>query len=201
MRYRWFVPFMSLLALLGRSELGQAKQHAAKTRAEPRYGKTLKLRIQQHAGQTAPASSSAYPRVLQQQTVGPRSPDLMLPNGWMIDSSGTQVEVGRLPQEALRYGNHIVVLNTGYYGTNGDYQISLVEPQTAQVVGVAHTSSLFPSAVVGRDDNLYVSGGIKQQVLRYTRRFDQPTLFRVTGYAAGLAAVDASHLAVVCLVE
>ena len=122
-----------------------------------------------------------------------------LPNGWQIAPAGEQIEVGRLPMEAVAFAGYTVVLNTGYYNKEPQ-EISVVDPQTRAVVKILRAPGLFPSAVVGIDNDLYVSGGISQKIFRYDKNFQLVREYSLTGYAAGLTAVDADRIALVYLV-
>ena len=121
-----------------------------------------------------------------------------LPNGWQIAPAGEQVEVGRLPFEAVAYAGQTVVLNTGYYNKEPQ-EVSIINPNSQKVVKVLHLPGLYPGAAVGADDDLYISGGFSQKVYRYNRDFQSVREYAVGGYTAGLTAVDADHLAVVYL--
>jgi YVTN family beta-propeller protein len=131
--------------------------------------------------------------------------EVVLPTGWKIAPAGgrqSQVEVGRLPEEAVFYNEHIVVLNTGYYWKGMEPQeISIVDPASREVKKVLHPGSLFPCAVAGLDGDLYISGGYDQVVYRYNNKFELVRKYSVQGYAAGLAPIDQDHdhLAVVYL--
>jgi YVTN family beta-propeller protein len=124
---------------------------------------------------------------------------MALPNGWKITPAGAQVEVGRFPGEAVPYAGRIVVLNTGYYVAQGQ-EVSIVDPNRGQVVKTLRLPSMFPSAQEGLDGNLYISGGINQKVYRLNRQFEPAGEITVPAYTAGLAAIDATHIAVACLV-
>lgn len=124
---------------------------------------------------------------------------MTLPNGWQIKPAGQQIEVGRLPFEAVAFAGQIVVLNTGYYSKEPQ-EISVVNPKTNALVKTLRLPGLFPSATVGLDKNLYVSGGISQKVFRYNEDFDPPREYAVNGYVAGITAVDGEHVAVLYLV-
>lgn len=131
----------------------------------------------------------------------PKAPaaEVVLPTGWKIAPAGRQVGVGRLPEEAIFYAGHIVVLNTGYYNKEPQ-EISIVDPASGQVVKVLYPGSLFPSAVAGIDDDLYISGGYDHTIYRYNNKFNLVKKYSVQGYAAGLAPLDRDHLAVVYMV-
>jgi YVTN family beta-propeller protein len=125
--------------------------------------------------------------------------EVVLPNGWKIAPAGRQFEVGRLPEEAVFYKEHIVVLNTGYYLKQKEPQeISIVDPASGEVKALL-PGSLFPCAVAGLDGDLYISGGYDQAVYRYNDKFGLVQKYSVKGYAAGLAPIDHDHLAVVYL--
>lgn len=134
------------------------------------------------------------------QTARPAvSAKVTLPNNWQIAPAGAHAEVGRLPFEAVAFAGNIVVLNTGYYSKEPQ-EISVVNPNSHQVVKVLRLPGLFPSATVGADGDLYVSGGISQKVFRYNQNFAAPREYAVGGYIAGLAAIDAERIAVLYLV-
>lgn len=120
--------------------------------------------------------------------------EIELPNGWRLAPAGTQVPVGRLPYEAIMFSGKLVVLNTGYYYKEPQ-TVTVIDPQTMQVVKTFTLSSLFPSAQVGLDGNLYISGGFDEKVFRLDRDFNVHE-YKVGGYAGGLAPIDAEHLAV-----
>ena len=40
-------------------------------------------------------------------------PQLRLPTGWVLAPAGAQVELGRLPYEAVSFGGRVIVLNNG----------------------------------------------------------------------------------------
>ena len=130
----------------------------------------------------------------------PISTRATLPNGWQIAPAGEQTEVGRLPFEAVAFGGQTVVLNTGYYNKEPQ-EVSVVNPNTRQVVKILHLRGLYPSAAVGFDKDLYISGGISQKVFRFNRDFEEAREYAVGGYVAGLTAIDADRLAVIYLVS
>jgi YVTN family beta-propeller protein len=118
-----------------------------------------------------------------------------LPTGWRVTPAGTQGEVGRLPYEAVFFAGRLVVLNNGYYYQE-PHEVSVVDVQTAQVVKTIKLNSLFPSAQVGFDGDLYVSGGYDERVFRLNKEFKIVREYKLRGYSGGLAALDAQHLAV-----
>lgn len=122
--------------------------------------------------------------------------EVVLPSGWKISPAGTQVSVGRLPYEVVPFAGQLVVLNTGYYARDQQQEVSVVDPATARVTRTLKFHTLFPSAQVGGDGDLYLSGGFDEKVYRVNSRFETVREYSVNGYAAGLAAIDASHLAV-----
>jgi len=128
-----------------------------------------------------------------------QSDEVVLPTGWKISPAGTQVELGRLPYEALFYAGYVVVLNTGYYGKDPQ-EVSVVDPERGLVAKTVPLNSLFPSARVGLDGDLYISGGFDRKVYRLNRELKLVREYPVGGYAAGLAAVDATHVAVAYMV-
>ena len=123
-----------------------------------------------------------------------------LPNGWKIAPAGVSVGVGRFPGEAIAYANRLVVLNTGYYYGTQKPEVSVIDPATNQVTQILNFDSLFPSAQVGGDGDLYLSGGIGKQVYRVNAKFETARTYTVNGYAGALATLDANHLVVAYLV-
>ena len=124
-----------------------------------------------------------------------------LPNGWKIAPAGATVEVGRFPYEAIAYGGKIVVLNTGYYSGGSKSEVSVVDPVTGQVSFSLFFDALFPSAQIGQDGDLYISGGFAKQVYRLNKRFQTVrTYSSVTGYIGAIAPLDATHIVVASLV-
>ena len=130
----------------------------------------------------------------------PNTPDMVLPNGWRLAPAGSGVEVGRFPYEAIAYAGKIVVLNTGYYTGKDKPEVSIVDPATQQVTQTLHFDSLFPSAQIGGDGDLYLSGGVSKEVYRVNARFETVRRYTFDGYTGGLASLDRNHLLVAQLV-
>jgi YVTN family beta-propeller protein len=59
---------------------------------------------------------------------------------------------------------------------------------------------MFPSAQAGLDGDLYISGGYDRKVYRLNQFFEIVRDYSVSGYAAGLAAIDSGHIAVAYMV-
>jgi hypothetical protein len=129
-----------------------------------------------------------------------QAPELRLPTGWVLAPAGAQLEVGRLPYEAVPFAGRLVVLNNGYY-PNGfeDPEVSIVDVVRPRVTRTLRVSSLYPSAAASPNGNLYVSGGSADSVFQIDRQFLVTRAFAVGGYAGPLAAIDADHLAVALL--
>ena len=126
--------------------------------------------------------------------------ELELPNGRRLAPAGASVGVGRFPYEAVSFAGHIVVLNTGYYTGQDKPEISIVDPAANTVAQTLHVDALFPSAQVGADGDLYVSGGISKTLIRLNSRFEIVRTYSVGGYAGALAALDSTHVVVTYLV-
>ncbi len=122
-----------------------------------------------------------------------------LPTGWKIQPAGMQVQVGRLPYEAVMFNGKLVVLNTGYY-YNEPQEVSVIDPASGEITDTEKLNSIFPCAVVGVDGNLYVSGGFDSKVYVTNKKFKFEREYKVGDYAAGLAPVDSQHIAVLYLV-
>ncbi|HEX3086051.1 MAG TPA: YncE family protein, partial [Pyrinomonadaceae bacterium] len=136
-----------------------------------------------------------YVKEAQRASRATQTAEVELPNGWRIKPAGTQVEVGRLPYEMVEFAGKLVVLNTGYYYQEPQ-EVSIVDPQTAQVIKTLRINSLFPSATVALDGDLYISGGFDQKVYRVDKNFEIVREYKVGGFVGGLAPVDSQHLAV-----
>ena len=152
------------------------------------------------------AGALSYVATAQARAQAARVAEAVLPTGWKIAPAGRQVELGRLPYEAVPFAGRLVVLNNGYY-SGAAQEISVVDTASGQVVKTlrlprsapAAPGSLFPSAVVGADGDLYVSGGFDSKVFRINRQFEVEREYAVAGFAAGLAVLDARRIAVLYL--
>lgn len=124
--------------------------------------------------------------------------EVSLPTGWKIAPAGRQVELGRFPSDAIWYSGRLVVLNTGDYWRQPQ-ELSVVDMNDARVVRAVKLASIFPSACVGGDGYLYVSGGYSSQVYKIGKDFAVEDSFKVNGYASGICRIDSRHLAVAYL--
>src|SRR3989440_701650 len=165
----------------------------------------LNRELWEYARGTPYEEAVRYVAAAQARSQAARVAEAVLPNGWRIAPAGQQVEVGRLPYEAVNFAGRLVVLNNGYY-TREAQEISVVDTASGQVVKTLRPKpappapgSLFPSAEVGADGDLYVSGGFDERVFRVNREFEIAREYKVAGFAAGLAPVDATHVAVLYL--
>src|SRR5437763_7773708 len=165
----------------------------------------LNRELWEYARGTPYEEAVRYVAAAQARSQAARVAEAVLPNGWRIAPAGQQVEVGRLPYEAVNFAGRLVVLNNGYY-TREAQEISVVDTASGQVVKTLRPKpappapgSLFPSAEVGADGDLYVSGGFDELVFRVNREFEIAREYKVAGFAAGLAPVDATHVAVLYL--
>src|SRR5881227_1977835 len=165
---------------------------------DPDDQEDLNRELWEFAKHTPYESILSYIKATQRASKASQTAEVELPNGWRITPAGTQVEVGRLPYEMVQFAGKLVVLNTGYYYQEPQ-EVSIVDPQTAQIIKTIRFNSLFPSATMGIDGDLYVSGGFDQKVFRLDRNFNVAHEYKLTGYVGGLAAVDAKHVAVVYL--
>lgn len=144
------------------------------------------------------ASALSYVAAAQARARAARVTEAVLPTGWKIAPAGRQVELGRLPYEAVPFAGRLVVLNTGYY-TREPQEVSIVDPASGGVEKTVRLNSMFPSATEGPGGDLYVSGGFDSKVYRLDRQFKVAREYAVAGYAAGLARVDARRIAVLYL--
>jgi YVTN family beta-propeller protein len=164
----------------------------------PEDEEDLNRELWEFARKTPYSEALRYVRDAQARSQAQRSSEAALPNGWKISPAGAQVEVGRLPYEAIPFAGRLVVLNTGYY--TKEQEVSVVDVGSGQVVKTLKIKSLFPSADVGHDGDLYISGGFDQKVYRLDRNFNVVREYAVAGYAGSIASVDAKHIAVAYLV-
>src|SRR5437899_3065042 len=162
---------------------------------DPDDQEDLNRELWEFAKHTPYESIRSYITEAQRASKATQTAEVELPNGWRITPAGTQVEVGRLPYEMVQFAGKLVVLNTGYYYQEPQ-EVSIVDPQTAQLIKTIRLNSLFPSATVGLDGDLYISGGFDQKVYRVDKNFEVVREYKVGGFVGGLAPVDAQHLAV-----
>src|SRR5439155_17362055 len=187
---------ISILLLLSFFTFPSSAQESRSRRVDdPDDQEDLNRELWEFAKHTPYDSILSYIAEAQRRSKANEAAEVELPNGWRIAPAGTQVEVGRLPYEMVQFQGKLVVLDTGYY-----YQepqaVSIVDPQTAQVIKTIRLNSLFPSATVGLDGDLYISGGFDQKVYRVDKNFEVVREYKVGGFVGGLASVDAQHLAV-----
>ncbi len=129
-----------------------------------------------------------------------QTPQLRLPTGWVLAPAGAQVELGRMPYEAVSFGGRVVVLNNGYYPQGlEDPEISIVDIATPRVTRTLRVASLYPSAAASPNGNLYVSGGSSDSVFQIDRQFQVTRAFDVGAYVGPVAAIDAERIAVALL--
>src|SRR5229473_938990 len=165
---------------------------------DPTDQEDLNRQLWEFARKTPYEDILPYVAAAQRASLQSQSVTIELPNGWRIAPAGTQVDLGRLPYEAISFAGKLVVLNTGYYypKEKESQEVSIVDVATAQVVKTLRINSLFPSAVVGSDGNLYISGGYDQKIYRVNQQFEVDREFKVNGFAGGLAFIDGARLAV-----
>jgi hypothetical protein len=129
-----------------------------------------------------------------------QAPELRLPTGWVLAPAGAQVELGRLPYEAVSFAGRVVVLNNGYYPRGlEDPEVSIVDIARPRVTRTLRVGSLYPSATVSPNGNLYVSGGSSDSVFQVDRTFQVTRGFDVGAYVGPVAAIDAERIAVALL--
>ncbi len=170
---------------------------------------TLNRQLWEFAKGTPYEDAVAYTEKAQKISRELLSSDMELPTGWRIQPAGKQVKVGHFPYEAIMYDGKLVVLNTGYYSgysrliqddTLEPQGISVVDPAGSEITKSLKLSCVFPSAVVGTDGSLYVSGGFDSTLHKIDKRFRLAREYKVNGYTSGIAPVDSQHIAVLYLV-
>ena len=124
---------------------------------------------------------------------------LPLPNGWALAPAGQQVAVGRLPFEVLIYQNRLVVLNAGHTGKDPQ-TVSVLDPASGVVERTLAIPALYPSAAVGLDGDLYISGGFGRRLHRFNAAFEPVRSYALEGYGGPVAALDQEHVVVGYLV-
>src|SRR5436853_1092634 len=194
-RYRSLAK-ISLLLLLSLFTFPSSAQEYRSSRVDdPDDQEDLNRELWEIAKHIPYDSILSYVAEAQRRSKANENAEVELPNGWRIAPAGTQVEVGRLPYEMVQFQGKLVVLDTGYY-----YQepqaVSIVDPQTGQVIKTLRFNSLFPSAAVGADGDLYISGGFDEKVYRVDKNFDVVGEYKVGGFVGGLAPMDSQNLAV-----
>jgi len=138
-------------------------------------------------------------KYIQQQQARSFHPSTMiLPSGWAIGPAGKQIEVGRLPYEAIWYQEKLVVINSGFYGKDPQ-EVSIVNTQNSKIEQTLKFPSLFPSAAVGLDGDLYISGGNERKIYRLNQQFKTIQSYDLGGYGGAIAALDKTHLAITYL--
>ncbi len=165
---------------------------------DPDDQEDLNRELWQFARHTRYDSILPYIAAAQKQSKANEIAEVELPNGWRIAPAGTQIEVGRLPYEAVMFAGKLVVLDTGYYYPKDKtpQEVSIVDLGTSQVIKTLQINSLFPSAVAGADGKLYISGGYDQKIYRVNQQFEIDQEFKLDGFAGGLTAIDAQRVAV-----
>ena len=154
----------------GGGALAQDKEQRVLAVDQPEDEEDLNRELWEFARKTPYAEALRYVTLAQATAQARRISEATLPNGWKIAPAGAQVEVGRLPYEAIFFAGRLVVLNTGYY--TKEQEVSVVDVGSGQVVKTLKIKSLFPSAEVGRDGDLYISGGFDQKVYRLDSNFN-----------------------------
>jgi DNA-binding beta-propeller fold protein YncE len=175
-----------------------ASQQPQRQVDDPEDQEDLNRELWEFARKTPYEEILPYVAAAQRASQAKQTAEVQLPNGWRIAPAGTQVEVDRLPYEGVLFAGKLVVLNTGYYYPKDQeaQEVSIVDVATARVVKTLRINSLFPSAVVGTDGNLYLSGGYDQKVYRVNQQFDIDREYKVNGFAGGLTVIDGARLAV-----
>jgi hypothetical protein len=183
---------ISLIILLAGLAVAQERQRVAD---DPDDEEDLNRELWEMSSRTSYKKILKYVSEAQSKSRATARAEVELPTGWRIAPAGTQVEVGHLPYEAVFFAGRLVVLNNGYYYKE-PHDVSIVDPSSAQVVKTLKLNSLFPSAQIGLDGDLYISGGFDEKVFRVNREFNVVREYKVGGYGGGLAALDAKHLVV-----
>lgn len=186
---------LSIFCLIAFQSAGTFAQERERRVDDPDDQEDLNRELWEFAGKTPYEEILTYVAEAQRNSRETQRAEVELPNGWRIAPAGTQVPVGHLPYEAILFNGKLVVLNTGYYYQEPN-TVSVVDPQTARVVNTIKINSLFPSAQVGLDGDLYISAGFDEKVVRLDKDFKVVREYKIGGYGGGIAALDSQHLVV-----
>ncbi len=143
-----------------------------------------------------------YAQKAQEESQKKETHEVALPNNWKIAPAGQILELGTMPSEMVSYAHKLVVLNNGFYPSQADSKVSIVDPSTNTLEKTLPFHSLFPSAQAGPDGNLYISGGYDFKVYRLNSKLEPPKdnpFYEVNGYAGGLAFTGKNRLALTYL--
>ncbi len=199
--FSYLVAATALLSLISLPGLAQDHDDDDIGPNQPGSEEMLNTQIWEYMKHSAYGDAKAYLANLHKIQRAATDTEFVLPTGWKFSPAGKQVEVGRLPYEAVTYNGKLVVLNNGYYVSGReDPEISVVDPATATVSSTFRLPSLFPSAVASSDGDLYISGGISKQVFRVNSNFERVQSYPIDGFVGGITEVDSTHLAVSLLV-
>ena len=212
MQRKAILPFFSILLLFVAVTAAVAAQSAADYRInapdQPGEDEKINEELWQFIKKTPYTEAMQHIARQKNESHNVSPAEITLPTGWKIAPAGKQVGVGTFPHEAVAYAGQVVVLNSGYTDRNGKkpQEVSIINPDAGEVVKILHVPSLFPSAVAGKDGDLYISGGNSQKIFRFDRKFELVREYTVSknmaeGYAAGLASIDRNRIAVVCMVS
>src|SRR5579862_2227830 len=162
---------------------------------------TLNTQLWEYMKHTPYSQAKLYLAGLKRNSAMAPSTENVLPTGWVLSPAGMQVAVGRLPCEAVFYAGSVVVLNNGYYSMGQeDPEVSVIDPASSKVTRTLRLPSLFPSAAVSQDGDLYISGGISKQVFRLNSRMERINSYPIDGFVGGIAPLDERHIVVSMLV-
>ena len=201
-----FITILLTAALFANARGQQARQPAkrevpedsARRLDDPAEEENLNRELWEFARHTRYRKVLSYVAAQQRKSRANERAEIELPTGWRLAPAGKQVEVGRLPYEAVSFAGKLVVLNNGYYKKEPQ-EISIVNSVNLSIEKRLRVASLFPSAVVGRNNELYVSGGFSQKILRFDTQFKITREYSTGGFTGGLAVIDSQHLAVIVM--
>src|SRR5712691_10080273 len=134
------------LFLLTVFTIGTPAQDQSKQRDfdQPDEEEDLNRELWEFARKIPYADILPYVAAAQRESRAKQTSEVELPNGWRIAPAGKQVEVGRLPYEAVPFAGRLVVLDTGYYYKEPQ-EVSVVDTESGRVEKTLKIKSLFPS--------------------------------------------------------
>lgn len=99
----------------GQPRWGARDKNSERRLDDPAEEESLNRELWEFARRTPYDRILPYVAAEQRKSRANLNAEVELPNGWRIVPAGRQVEVGRLPYEAVLFAGRLVVLNTGYY--------------------------------------------------------------------------------------
>src|SRR5262245_37338663 len=120
----------------------KAPQDSSRRLDDPAEEEKLNRELWEFARHTPYRKIRSYVSARQRKSRDNQSAEIELPTGWRLRPVGKQVEVGRLPYEAVSFAGKLVILNNGYYRKEPQ-EISVVNPVSSAIEKTIRVDSLF----------------------------------------------------------